>query len=143
LFRYVDGTEHSPESMRKGAEPPSQTHTLIAKILPQIGAHELQTVFFQCTKDGPETLLVPIETEFSPRGISPYAPCPTEFGLAGIITAERISELIANAPAWALIGLTMPQERLREDARREVAEHVYSALFQPSSVETEQLRLPL
>jgi hypothetical protein len=32
---------------------------------------------------------------------------------------------------WALVGLTVPQERLRADVRREVAEHVYSALYRP------------
>jgi len=31
----------------------------------------------------------------------------------GIITAERIAELIEEAPGWALVALTMPQEGLR------------------------------
>ena len=66
-----------------------------------------------------------------------------ESGMASTITAERISELIAQAPAWAKIGLTMPNERLREDAQRELARHVYSALFQPINIDTAQLRLPL
>ncbi|MES3154216.1 DUF6771 family protein [Sphingomonas faeni] len=60
-----------------------------------------------------------------------------------MITAERIADLIEQAPGWALAGLTVPQERLRADARREVAEHVYSALYQPLNVETGQLPLPL
>lgn len=63
--------------------------------------------------------------------------------MASTITAERISELIAEAPAWAKIGLTMPNERLREDAERELAQHVYSALYQPLNIDTQQLRLPL
>jgi hypothetical protein len=63
--------------------------------------------------------------------------------MAGLITAERIAELIEQAPGWALVGLTVPQERLRADARREVAEHVYGALYQPLNVETGQLALPL
>lgn len=63
--------------------------------------------------------------------------------MASVITAERIADLIEQAPGWALVALTVPQERLRADARREVAEHVYSALYQPLSVETGQLALPL
>ncbi|RKE47360.1 MULTISPECIES: DUF6771 family protein [unclassified Sphingomonas] len=62
--------------------------------------------------------------------------------MASSITAERIADLIEQAPGWALVGLTVPQERLRADARREVAEHVYSALYQPLNVETGQLPLP-
>jgi len=60
-----------------------------------------------------------------------------------VITAERIADLIEQAPGWALVALTAPRERLRTDARREVAEHVYSALYQPIDVEAGQLRLPL
>ncbi len=48
--------------------------------------------------------------------------------MASVITAERIADLIEQAPGWALVALTVPQERLRADARREVAEHVYSSL---------------
>ena len=55
-----------------------------------------------------------------------------------MITAERIADLIEQAPGWALVGLTVPQERLRADARREVAEHVYSALYRPRDVEAEE-----
>jgi len=62
--------------------------------------------------------------------------------MASVITAERIADLIEHAPGWALVGLTVPQERLRADARREVAEHVYGAFSQPLNVETEQLRSP-
>lgn len=63
--------------------------------------------------------------------------------MVSVITAERIADLIEQAPGWALVALTVPQERLRADARREVAEHVYSALYQPLNVETGQLALPL
>jgi hypothetical protein len=63
--------------------------------------------------------------------------------MASVITAERIADLIEQAPGGALVALTVPQERLRADARREVAEHVYSALYQPLNVETGQLPLPL
>lgn len=63
--------------------------------------------------------------------------------MASVITAERIADLIEQAPGWALVALTVPQEQLRADARREVAEHVYSALYRPMDVEAGQLRLPL
>lgn len=63
--------------------------------------------------------------------------------MARVITAERIGDLVEHAPGWALVGLTVPQERLRADARREVAEHVSNALYRPMDVEEEQLRLPL
>jgi len=36
--------------------------------------------------------------------------------MASVITAERIADLIEHAPGWALVGLTVPQERLRADA---------------------------
>ena len=36
--------------------------------------------------------------------------------MASMITAERIADLIEQAPGWALVGLTVPQERLRADA---------------------------
>ena len=63
--------------------------------------------------------------------------------MASMITAERIADLIEQAPGWALVALTVPQERLRANAQREVAEHVYSALYRPIDVEAGQLRLPL
>ncbi len=62
--------------------------------------------------------------------------------MGGMITAERIASLIDDAPAWALIGLTAPDERLRAAAQREVAQHVYTGLFQPVSVEATQMPLP-
>lgn len=63
--------------------------------------------------------------------------------MASVITAERIADLIEQPPpGWTLVALTVPQEGLRADARREVAEHVYSALYQPIDVEAGQLPLP-
>jgi len=63
--------ENVPESLRSGAEPLSQTHHLIAEILPELQPAEMQTVYFQCMEDGPESLLAPIEAEFAKRGLSP------------------------------------------------------------------------
>jgi hypothetical protein len=64
--------EYASESMRDGAQPFSQTPTLIAEILPELGPCEMQTIFSQCFEDGPETLLAPIEAEFARRGLSQY-----------------------------------------------------------------------
>jgi hypothetical protein len=63
--------------------------------------------------------------------------------MVGVITAERIGQLIGDAPAWAKIALTVPQERLREDAKRELGQHIYAALFQPVTKDAAQLALPL
>lgn len=59
-----------------------------------------------------------------------------------IVTPDRIAEALDAAPAWAIIALTMPAPRLREDARRELSEHVYRSLYQPVDVGTDQLPLP-
>jgi hypothetical protein len=79
VFRYSIGMEHAPESMRHGAQPFSQTHNLIAEILPNIRPCEMQTIYFQAMEDGPQTLLAPIEAEFARRGLSPYATYSTEY----------------------------------------------------------------
>lgn len=63
--------------------------------------------------------------------------------MASVITPDRIAALIEDAPAWAKIGLTVPNERLRADAQLELARHVYAALYQPISTDTAQLPLPL
>jgi hypothetical protein len=78
MFRYNPCMEHAPESIRDGAQPFSQTHTLIAEILPELRPCEMQTIFFQCLEDGPETLLAPIEAEFARRGLSPYGKFSTD-----------------------------------------------------------------
>lgn len=62
--------------------------------------------------------------------------------MGGMITAERIALLIEDAPAWALIGLAAPGESLRAAAQLEVAQHVYSGLFQPMNPEATQIPLP-
>ena len=62
--------------------------------------------------------------------------------MASVISPERIAAIIESAPTWALIGLTAPREGLRADARLEVAQHVYSALYQPVDAEAAQMALP-
>ena len=79
LFRYGFGMDHAPESMHHGAHPFSQTHNLIAEILPDIRPCEMQTIYFQAMEDGPQTLLAPIEAEFARRGLSPYATYSTDY----------------------------------------------------------------
>ncbi len=79
LFYYDRRMEHAPESMRNGAQPFSQTHMLIAEILPDIRPCEMQTIYFQAMEDGPESLLAPIEAEFARRGLSPYATYSTDY----------------------------------------------------------------
>jgi len=62
--------------------------------------------------------------------------------MGGMVTAERIASLIEDAPAWALIGLTAPDDSLRAAAQLEVAQHVYSGLFKPVTAEATQIPLP-
>ncbi len=65
--------EHASDSMRVGAPSLSQTHILIAEILPDLRPCEIQTIYFQLMEDGPESLFAPIEAEFARRGLSLYA----------------------------------------------------------------------
>ena len=37
------------------------------------------------------------------------------------IDPQQLSEAILSAPAWARVGITMPDERMREKAAHEVA----------------------
>lgn len=60
-----------------------------------------------------------------------------------VITPAAISAALDTAPAWAKIALSVPQERLRDDARAEVAQHVYEVLRGPVTCEPGQLVLPL
>lgn len=69
--------EHAPVSMRNDAEQLSETHPLIAEILPELQRDEMQTAYFQCMQDVPGSLLGPIEAEFAKRDLSPHA---TAFG---------------------------------------------------------------
>ena len=60
----------------------------------------------------------------------------------GIISAEVIADIIDQAPAWALVGLTVPKEPLRDAARHELAEHLYAALYRLPTDDRDQLGLP-
>ncbi len=63
--------------------------------------------------------------------------------MASVISADRIAELLDQAPIWALNAMTVANETVRESGRREVAQHIYGALYQPTNTDTGQLRLPL
>jgi len=63
--------------------------------------------------------------------------------MASVITLDRIAALLEEAPAWAKIGLTVPNERLRAHAHHELARHIYSVLYQPIQTDMAQLPLPL
>lgn len=58
------------------------------------------------------------------------------------IDPQAIAQAIETAPAWAMLALTAPVERLRQEGRREIGEHVYSTLYRTVG-EDAQLPLPL
>ena len=58
-------------------------------------------------------------------------------------TTDQIAATIADAPAWCKIGLTVPSERLREDAAAEMARHLHSALYGAPTADPAQLALAL
>jgi len=60
-----------------------------------------------------------------------------------MITPDRIAAAIHDAPTWAKLALTAQGQSLRDDAALEVAQHLYDTLYQPISIETAQLPLPL
>ncbi len=60
-----------------------------------------------------------------------------------MIDQHAIAEAIATAPGWALVALTVPQDRLREAGQREVAEHIMTTLVGRVREDAEQIALPL
>lgn len=59
------------------------------------------------------------------------------------VTPELIEDVIAEAPAWCKIALTVPNERLRGDAHAALAQYVYEALYHQIVIDLDQLALPL
>lgn len=57
--------------------------------------------------------------------------------------AEALSNIILNAPAWARVGLTVRNERLREKAAIAMAETILVSLHPPLEPDRDQLALPL
>jgi len=71
---------------------------------------------------------------------SPYVPVG-QGATTMILDQTAIADALRSAPAWALVGLTMPEGMISEDARLEVAGHLVSALTRPD--DRDQLALPL
>lgn len=59
------------------------------------------------------------------------------------IDQRTIAEAIATAPGWALVALTVPQDRLREAGQLEVAQHVMESIVGRVREDAEQIPLPL
>lgn len=59
------------------------------------------------------------------------------------ITPDIIAAAMEAAPAWAQFALSTRSERLRQDARRELGEHVYHTLFSVADIDRDQLALTL
>ena len=55
-----------------------------------------------------------------------------------------ISSAILAAPGWARVGITMPNDRLREEAAEELARAIADRLHHAqSNVDADQLALPI
>ena len=56
---------------------------------------------------------------------------------------ESLRDIILNAPAWARVGLTVPNEGLRERAATELAGVILAELSPQDEPDSNQLSLPL
>ena len=56
---------------------------------------------------------------------------------------DSLSAIILNSPAWARVGLTMPDERMRERAADALAASIIEKLNPPQEPDRNQLPLPL
>ena len=56
---------------------------------------------------------------------------------------DSLSEIILNAPAWARVGLTMRDERMRERAADALAASIIERLNPTPEPDRNQLKLPL
>lgn len=60
------------------------------------------------------------------------------------IDPTQIADALLASAGWARIGLTAPNERLREKAAAELAETIIDALREPQTVnDARQMPLPL
>jgi len=58
------------------------------------------------------------------------------------IDTQQLSEAILNAPAWARVGITMPDEEMREKAAAELANSILERLSDyPAISDPNQLAL--
>ncbi len=65
------GMEQIPES-----DDLTPLHHHVMGMITDVSPSTLQAIFFECIERGPESLLVPIETEFSRRGLNAYGEYP-------------------------------------------------------------------
>ncbi|WP_449471618.1 DUF6771 family protein [Sphingobium chungangianum] len=56
---------------------------------------------------------------------------------------ESLTDIILNAPAWARVGLTMRDERMRERAADTLAATIIERLSPKPEADPNQLPLPL
>jgi hypothetical protein len=59
------------------------------------------------------------------------------------VAAAELSAVILNAPAWARVGLTMPDREMRERAAQTLAETILEELGDWPSYDDNQLALKL
>jgi len=59
------------------------------------------------------------------------------------IERQELSAILLAAPGWARVGLTMPDERMRERAADTLAAAIIEKLEGSSPPDINQLRLPL
>lgn len=59
------------------------------------------------------------------------------------IERDELFAIILAAPGWARVGLTMPDERMREQAADELAATIIEKLNGMPGVDVNQLALPL
>lgn len=59
------------------------------------------------------------------------------------IERDELSAIILAAPGWARVGLTMPDERVREQAADAMAATIIEKLSDAPVVDVNQLALPL
>jgi hypothetical protein len=60
------------------------------------------------------------------------------------IDPAQLSEVILTAPAWARIGITMPDERMRHAAADQLAASIVESLTgEAGPIDIDQLSLPI
>jgi hypothetical protein len=59
------------------------------------------------------------------------------------LSRTRIADILLNAPAWARVGLTMRDDRMRERAADTLAATIVERLDQPPASDVDQLPLPI
>lgn len=59
------------------------------------------------------------------------------------IDPNKLSSILIEAPAWARVGLTMPDRRLRERAADCLAATIIDRLEEPNRPDPNQIALPI